>query len=119
MRLVQVVTKSQFLTTILSHWTKISRFILLSRLLMNDDISEAYAQLIWLQVWGGCSSHNAMVYVRGHALDYDRWESEGAEGWSYADCLPYFRKSQTHVMGENAYRGGNGPQFVSRCVRLR
>ena len=40
-----------------------------------------------------------MVYVRGHAYDYDRWEKEGAEGWSYADCLPYFRKSQTHELG--------------------
>ena len=44
-------------------------------------------------------SLNAMVYVRGHAYDYDRWE-EGAQGWSYADCLPYFRKSQTHELGE-------------------
>ena len=40
-----------------------------------------------------------MVYIRGHAYDYDRWEKEGAEGWSYADCLPYFRKSQTHELG--------------------
>ena len=48
---------------------------------------------------GGSSSLNAMVYIRGHAYDYDRWEKEGAEGWSYADCLPYFRKSQTHELG--------------------
>ena len=41
-----------------------------------------------------------MVYIRGHAYDYDRWEKEGAEGWSYADCLPYFRKSQTHELGK-------------------
>ena len=52
------------------------------------------------RVWGGSSSLNAMVYVRGHAYDYDRWEKEGAHGWSYADCLPYFRKSQTHELGE-------------------
>ena len=52
------------------------------------------------KVWGGSSSLNAMVYVRGHAYDYDRWEKEGAEGWSYADCLPYFRKSQTHELGK-------------------
>jgi len=41
-----------------------------------------------------------MVYVRGHAYDYDRWEAEGADGWSYADCLPYFKKSQTHPDGK-------------------
>ena len=52
------------------------------------------------KVWGGSSSLNAMVYIRGHAYDYDRWEKEGAKGWSYADCLPYFRKSQTHELGE-------------------
>ena len=51
------------------------------------------------RVWGGSSSLNAMLYVRGHAFDYDRWESEGAIGWSYADCLPYFKKAQTHELG--------------------
>ena len=52
------------------------------------------------RVWGGSSALNAMVYIRGHAYDYDRWEKEGgAEGWSYADCLPYFKKSQTHQLG--------------------
>lgn len=66
------------------------------------------------RVWGGSSSLNAMVYIRGHAYDYDRWEKEGAVGWSYADCLPYFRKSQTHELGEDEYRGGNGPLHVSR-----
>ncbi len=55
-----------------------------------------------------------MVYVRGHAYDYDRWEKEGATGWSYADILPYFKKSQTHELGEDDYRGGDGPQHVSR-----
>jgi len=53
------------------------------------------------KVWGGSSSLNAMVYIRGHAYDYDRWEKEGAEGWSYTDCLPYFRKSQTHELGKH------------------
>ncbi|CAH8655562.1 unnamed protein product [Heterobilharzia americana] len=66
------------------------------------------------RVLGGSSSLNAMVYIRGHALDYDRWETEGAEGWSYANCLPYFRKSQTHELGSNQYRGGDGPLYVSR-----
>ena len=44
---------------------------------------------------GGSSSVNAMVYVRGHAGDYDRWAfEEGATGWSYKECLPYFVKSE-------------------------
>ncbi|KAL9955253.1 hypothetical protein ACROYT_G036548 [Oculina patagonica] len=66
------------------------------------------------RVWGGSSSLNGMVYVRGHAYDYDRWVKEGAEGWSYADCLPYFKKSQTHELGPDDYRGGDGPLHVSR-----
>ncbi|KAI8521325.1 hypothetical protein Bbelb_010790 [Branchiostoma belcheri] len=66
------------------------------------------------RVWGGSSSLNAMVYIRGHALDYDRWEKEGASGWAYADCLPYFRKAQTHELGGDDYRGGDGPLHVSR-----
>ena len=52
------------------------------------------------RVLGGSSSINAMLYARAHAYDYDRWEKEGAEGWSYADCLPYFKKSQTHELGK-------------------
>ncbi|CAH8579528.1 unnamed protein product [Schistosoma turkestanicum] len=67
------------------------------------------------RVLGGSSSLNAMVYIRGHALDYDRWELEGAEGWSYANCLPYFRKAQTHELGGNQYRGSDGPLYVSRA----
>ena len=66
------------------------------------------------RVLGGSSSLNAMVYVRGHACDYDRWELEGATGWAYANCLPYFRKSQTHEYGGDDYRGGDGPLHVSR-----
>ncbi|XP_069112066.1 choline dehydrogenase, mitochondrial-like [Argopecten irradians] len=66
------------------------------------------------RVWGGSSSLNGMVYVRGNAGDYDGWEKVGAKGWSYADCLPYFKKSQTHELGEDDYRGGDGPLHVSR-----
>ena len=51
------------------------------------------------RVWGGSSALNAMVYIRGHAYDYDAWEAAGAKGWAYADCLPYFKKSQTHELG--------------------
>ena len=66
------------------------------------------------RVWGGSSSLNAMVYVRGHAFDYDRWDQEGATNWSYADCLPYFKKAQTHELGGDQYRGEDGPLHVSR-----
>jgi len=65
------------------------------------------------KVLGGSSSINGMVYVRGHARDYDQWQSEGAEGWSYADCLPYFKRSESWQGGENEYRGGSGP--VATC----
>ena len=51
------------------------------------------------RVWGGSSSLNAMVYVRGHALDYDRWAGETDwEGWSYRHCLPYFQRAQNHAL---------------------
>jgi len=58
-----------------------------------------------VKVLGGSSSLNAMIYVRGHREDFDRWEREGATGWSYRDCLPYFRRSQTHELGGNDFRG--------------
>uniref|UniRef100_A0A8C5KJE4 Choline dehydrogenase n=1 Tax=Jaculus jaculus TaxID=51337 RepID=A0A8C5KJE4_JACJA len=66
------------------------------------------------RVWGGSSSLNAMVYIRGHAEDYNRWHRQGAEGWDYAHCLPYFRKAQAHELGADRYRGGDGPLRVSR-----
>jgi len=61
------------------------------------------------KVVGGSSSINVMVYVRGHAGDYDRWAANGATGWSYADVLPYFKKSECWEHGADEYRGGNGP----------
>lgn len=62
---------------------------------------------------GGTSSINGMVYVRGHACDIDEWEEHGADGWSYSDCLPYFKRAETWQNGEDAYRGGAGPLGVS------
>ena len=68
------------------------------------------------KVVGGSSSINAMVYMRGHPMDYDRWHNElGLEGWSYADCLPYFRAGETSERGESEWRGGGGPLGVSRA----
>ena len=61
------------------------------------------------KVLGGSSSINGMVYVRGHACDYDEWEENGATGWNYQACLPYFRKAETWSKGADQYRGGNGP----------
>lgn len=59
--------------------------------------------------WGGSSSVNGMVYIRGHALDFDHWVEVGARGWSYAEVLPYFRKAETRAAGGDEYRGGEGP----------
>lgn len=61
------------------------------------------------KVLGGSSSVNAMAYVRGHPRDYDRWRQKGATGWSYADALPYFKRSESWQGGEDDYRGGDGP----------
>jgi len=49
-----------------------------------------------------------MVYVRGNPLDFERWESEGATGWSYHDVLPYFRRAERRAAGGNEYRGSDG-----------
>jgi choline dehydrogenase len=54
-----------------------------------------------------------MVYIRGHANDYDRWELEGVKNWSYKHCLPYFKKAHCHQAGPDVYRGGEGPLYVS------
>ncbi len=61
---------------------------------------------------GGTSSINGMVYVRGHPCDIDEWEQQGAAGWSYADCLPYYKRAETWQNGEDEYRGGSGPLGV-------
>ncbi len=61
------------------------------------------------KVLGGSSSINGMAYVRGHALDYERWVGEGAPGWSYGEVLPYFRRCESYSGGEDAWRGGDGP----------
>jgi choline dehydrogenase/4-pyridoxate dehydrogenase len=67
------------------------------------------------KVVGGCSSTNAMAYVRGNAADYDRWAASGLDAWSYAHCLPYFQKQETWEGGPDSYRGGNGPLHVQTC----
>ncbi|MGM0783495.1 choline dehydrogenase [Halomonas faecis] len=63
---------------------------------------------------GGSSLINGMCYIRGNALDYDNWaKATGLEDWTYADCLPYFKKSERRDIGGNAYHGDSGPIDVT------
>ncbi len=70
------------------------------------------------KVVGGSSSINGMVYVRGHACDYDHWREAGADGWGYSDVLPYFKRMECWHDGghggDPAWRGSDGPLHVSR-----
>jgi choline dehydrogenase len=73
------------------------------------------------KVIGGSSSINGMVYVRGHARDFDTWAEMGADGWSYADVLPYFKRMEAWDSGghggDPAWRGIDGPLHVTRGPR--
>jgi len=62
---------------------------------------------------GGSSAINAMLYVRGHACDYDDWERAGCAGWSFADVLPWFRHAEGNQRGESAMHGASGPLQVA------
>lgn len=64
--------------------------------------------------WGGSSSINGMIYIRGHARDYDQWRQMGLTGWGYADVLPYFKRSQHHEDGGDSWNAEGGPLWVSR-----
>lgn len=68
------------------------------------------------KVLGGSSALNAMVYIRGHAKDYDRWHDEGATGWNYHNVLPYFKRSESYSKGADDYRGDNGPLKVAHQI---
>ncbi|HEY3949118.1 choline dehydrogenase [Phenylobacterium sp.] len=65
--------------------------------------------------WGGSSSINGMIYIRGHARDYDQWRQMGLAGWGYADVLPYFKRSEGFEGGADAWHGGEGPLKVSKA----
>ncbi|PLX37755.1 MAG: choline dehydrogenase [Hyphomicrobiales bacterium] len=69
------------------------------------------------KVLGGSSSINGMVYVRGHAMDFDTWSEMGARGWSFAEVLPYFQRLETSHGGEAGWRGTDGPMHVTRGRR--
>ncbi len=67
------------------------------------------------KVLGGSSSINGMIFQRGNALDYEKWSAEpGLERWSYAHCLPYFKRMETCVAGADDYRGDRGPLVLER-----
>ena len=70
------------------------------------------------KVIGGSSSINGMVYVRGHARDFDTWAEMGADGWAYADVLPYFKRMEhSHGGSGPEFRGVNGPLHITRGPR--
>ncbi|MCE6961271.1 choline dehydrogenase [Cereibacter sphaeroides] len=70
------------------------------------------------KVIGGSSSINGMVYVRGHARDFDHWAEQGATGWGFADVLPYFKRMENwHVPGDVDWHGHDGPVHVTRGPR--
>ncbi|MFT5296021.1 MAG: choline dehydrogenase [Colwellia sp.] len=71
------------------------------------------------KVLGGSSSINGMVYVRGHARDFDEWQEKGANNWDYAHCLPYFKKAETWAFNGNEYRGKSGPLGVNNGNKMK
>jgi choline dehydrogenase len=67
------------------------------------------------KVLGGSSSINGMIFQRGNPMDYERWAADpGMETWDYAHCLPYFRRMETCLAGEDEFRGGDGPLKLER-----
>ena len=64
--------------------------------------------------WGGCSSINGMIYMRGQARDYDGWAQMGNRGWAWDDVLPWFRKSEHHFGGSDEFHGTGGEWRVER-----
>jgi 4-pyridoxate dehydrogenase len=75
----------------------------------EDNVNGRAVECARGKVVGGSSSINAMAYVRGHRTDYDNWARTGLPTWSYAHCLPYFRKQESWAGGADLYRGGDGP----------
>lgn len=69
------------------------------------------------KVVGGSSSINGMVYVRGHAKDFDTWEEMGAKGWGFRHVLPYFKRQESCPDGEDGWRGTKGPLHIKRGPR--
>src|SRR5215472_1483647 len=66
--------------------------------------------------FGGSSSINGMIYIRGHARDYDQWRQMGLTGWGYSDVLPYFKRAEHFEGGADAYHGAGGPLHISKAA---
>lgn len=71
------------------------------------------------KVLGGSSSINGLVYIRGHAFDFDEWESLGAQGWGYRNCLPYFKRAEHYEAGGDNYRGQTGPLHTTNGNHMK
>ena len=68
------------------------------------------------KVLGGCSSVNGCTWLRGNPRDFDHWAALGNKGWSYSDCLPYFKRCESQAFGDTEHHGGSGPMKLSRAV---
>src|SRR5215469_3417169 len=71
-------------------------------------------RLSWFQgrIFGGSSSINGMLYLRGHSLEYDQWSQRGCQGWSFDQVLPYFKRAEANSRGISEWHGDNGPMGV-------
>src|SRR6218665_622673 len=65
------------------------------------------------KVSGGCGGINAMILVRGQPHDFDDWAAAGNPGWGYREVLPYFKKMESHPLGETPWHGGDGPMGIT------
>jgi choline dehydrogenase len=73
-------------------------------------------RLSWFQgrIFGGSSSINGMLYLRGHSLEYDQWAQRGCQGWSFDQVLPFFKKTETNSRGSGEWHGADGPVAVKQ-----
>jgi choline dehydrogenase len=83
------------------YWTEKQEYLNQRKILLNRG-----------KVLGGCSSVNAMIYIRGNRLDFDHWNYLGNQGWSYEQLLPFFRKSEDNENGRSRFHGADGPLSV-------
>ena len=71
------------------------------------------------KVWGGGSSLNGMIYIRGQKEDFDEWENFGVSGWSFKENLEYFKKSENNERGNSFYHSDNGPLNISNLKKFK
>jgi choline dehydrogenase len=82
----------------------------------DDDATIDGRSFVWSagKMLGGSSSINGQVYIRGSTADHARWVDQGCTGWSFSDCLPFYRRSENYAGGADPYHGGEGPLSVMR-----